>query len=181
MALCCVTCAMLKSVEVTGATQGDPAAVTLSFAQPQTARAATTFVPGAQASFVSAGMHVWLEASDDGKQWRRIADVEASPVPTTVAFPAQTAHHFRLLIEPASGAGSVATMAEPAPGADPGFFGGGSGGGAQPARIAEFRLWSDERIDQFERKAGNALAPDYYALSPDLPTLRASTPVRSSS
>ena len=84
-----------------------------------------------------------IEASDDGTNFRKIADIPPSSVPErTVAFDAVTARYFRVVfITPAS---------------------------AKPVgdhKITEMMLASGARVNEFEKRAGYANARDFYAIS----------------
>ena len=129
-----------------------------------------------------------LEASDDGGQWRPIADVPISEVPSTVTFPAVTASRFRVLLNPASG-GSIRDnlFVGLAPGVDAlsmmSAFGEGAGGSLASAMqggdflLAELALGSEPQVEQFELKAGYSVTGDYYALrSSDTPRHQATQP-----
>jgi hypothetical protein len=88
-----------------------------------------------------------IEASDDGTNFRKIADIPPSSVPErTVAFDAATARYFRLVFTtPAS---------------------------VKPAgnhRITELVLSTGARVNEFEKRAGYANARDFYAIhDPDV-------------
>jgi hypothetical protein len=84
-----------------------------------------------------------IEASDDGINFRKIADISASSLPErTTAFNAVTARYFRVIFTtPAS---------------------------AKPAvehKITELVLTSGARVNEFEKRAGYANARDYYAIA----------------
>ena len=156
-------------VEVKPGSAQMPGLLALEYAQPQTMRAASLFLPGVAMMFFGAAVKPRLEASDDGKDWRKIADIVATQVPTTVSFAPVTARHFRVLLAP-SGANPMAGMGAPAAGIDFGSFGAGMAQRGTPAlRVAELRLSSEARVDRFEAKAGFELEKDYYALSQDVP------------
>jgi hypothetical protein len=89
----------------------------------------------------------YLEASDDGVNFRKIADIPPSSVPQrTVAFNAVTARYFRLVFT---------TPASAKPLGD--------------HKITEMVLSSGARVNEFEKRAGYAIARDYYAISdPDV-------------
>lgn len=85
-----------------------------------------------------------LQVSDDGINFRTIAQVSGSVVPhNTVAFEKTTAKYWRLAFKPFKQ--DVDPMLA--------MFGMGAGG-PQNADIAEFNLFNTDRIDQFEDKAG---------------------------
>jgi hypothetical protein len=84
-----------------------------------------------------------LEASDDGVQFRKIADIPPSSAPQrTAAFSAVTARFFRLVL-------TAPPTAKP----------------DSVRGITELVLSSGARVNEFERQAGYATAPDYYELS----------------
>lgn len=159
-----------KPVDAAALLSGDPAtalkvapgeAVTLAWPAAQTMRSATMFLPGAKSMFTPATVKPRLEASDDGRQWRAVADLDVTEVPTTIAFRPVTARYFRLLLVPGGGAG--ANMSAPAPGAvAPDLFGRGSG--PPSVTVGAFAVSPAARIDRFEQKAGFAVARDYLAL-----------------
>ncbi len=97
-----------------------------------------------------------LEASDDGQNFRAVAEVPGGgAVANTVAFPAVTAKYFRVTFR---------TM-PPGPG-----FGVDIPGLRMPPpptsySIAELVLHSSARVNRFEEKAGFAALPDLYPLA----------------
>jgi hypothetical protein len=138
------------------------------YGKPQTLRSASLFLPGASAMFFGATVSPLLEASDDGAKWRKIADIVAAQVPTTVSFAPVTARYFRAVFAPKSG-GGMDLVAASAPGVDFGAFGAGMGAaGKAVLHVGELRLSTESRIDRFEAKAGYELELDYYALSEGL-------------
>jgi len=85
-----------------------------------------------------------LQVSDDGINFKTIAQVSGSVVPhNTVAFEPTTAKYWRLAFKPFKQ--EVDPMLA--------MFGMGAGG-PQNADVAEFNLFNTDRIDQFEDKAG---------------------------
>ncbi len=142
-------------------TANGPGILTLSFASPQTVRSATVLVPGFGIMFLGKLVDAALEATSDGKSWRKIASVPVVATPTTVSFPPVKARQFRLVLTPLPP--SMANMGAPADGTEvPPFFGGGNA--PSPWRVAQFILSNEARIDQAETKAGFNLTHDYYAL-----------------
>ena len=84
-----------------------------------------------------------LEASDDGENFQQIAEIPPSTiVERTVSFEAVTARYFRL---------AFSTPADAKPGHD--------------HKITELVLSSGVRVNEFEKRAGFATAPDYYAIA----------------
>ncbi|MGD0738939.1 MAG: glycosyl hydrolase, partial [Terracidiphilus sp.] len=84
----------------------------------------------------------YLEASDDGQSFRKIADIPfSSIVERTASFDAVTARYFRL-VYPAQPAG----VAE------------------HDHKITELVLSSGARVNEFEKRAGYANSRDFYAI-----------------
>lgn len=116
--------------------KGAPPILQAAYPSPQTIRTATLFVPGAAALFTGPNFLPRLEASDDGRTWRGVADIPLGAVPTTVAFAPVTARWFRLIFNPAKGGGF--SFAPQAPGVDMlGMVGGAAAnGGDGPWHVA---------------------------------------------
>jgi hypothetical protein len=164
-----------STVELTRGT-ADPSLVA-RYAVPTTVRSARLFAPGGAAMFVGASYLPKLEASDDGKAWRNVAELPLSTVPTTIGFVPVTARQFRVTFAPARNAAGA--FAPPVQGLDLASIGsafGGRGSGAGGLQVAEFRLFTEDRIDRVEAKSGFDLVPDYYALDTGLPALRSAPP-----
>jgi hypothetical protein len=157
------------TVSIPSGTRDKPATLVLHYDQPQTVRALTLFVPGSGPTAISPGMRPRFEASDDGQEWRHIDDLAASAVPTTVSFNPVTARFFRIVfLSGNAGAIPEAFSSMPA-GLDlsalMGIF--GRAPYTTGLRIAELRLSAEAKVNQFEAKAGFAIAPDYYELDAD--------------
>jgi hypothetical protein len=143
------------------------ASLLLTYDQPQTVSGATLLVPGGAFQFLGALVEPRLEASDDGKIWRTIAQLPVMPVPTTASFPAVTARYFRVAMPPRTL--SLASLGTSPEGVDGGSYGAlGAGSNSMPMSVAELKLFSDARIDRYEAKAGFELERDYYKLSTDV-------------
>jgi hypothetical protein len=136
----------------------------VDYDQPATIQAVTIYLPGGAAQFFGANVAPVLEAEDAAGQWRKITEVEAATVPTTVGFAPVTARRFRLVLHPVTPAG---------PGSDPG---GGAPGAVQPSfvlpppksiKVAQFQLSGAPRVNRGEAKAGFIVVDDYYALDSD--------------
>ncbi len=85
----------------------------------------------------------YLEASDDGKNFRKIADIPfSSLVQRTASFDAVTARYFRL-VYPAQPAGVV----------------------EHDHKITELVLWSGARVNEFEKRAGFANSRNFYEIA----------------
>jgi alpha-L-rhamnosidase len=128
------------------------------FEQPVRVEAMTVGLPGPRGFGAAPAPHAVLEASDDGRNYRVVAEVPAAAVPVrTVAFPPITARRFRLVL---TGDSAAAALPRLAPGVTlPPVL--------RPAHefvVSEFALWPGGRIHEGELKAGFAAAPDYYAL-----------------
>ncbi len=145
----------------------DPATLVASYEKPQTIRSVTVAMPGAKSMFAGPTVDVRLEASDDASSWRKVSDLPITGAPSTVSFPPVNARHFRLVLAPLQFSGS--NMGDPAPGVIvSGFLEMMASSAKAPIAVNQFRLNPDVMIDQFEAKAGFAIARDYDALgAPD--------------
>ncbi len=140
-----------------------PTTLVASYAKPQTIRSATIAIPGAKSMFAGPTLDIRLEASNDGTTWQPVASMPVTGAPSTVSFKPMTARHFRLVFMPLPFIGS--NMGDPAPGAMAGGFVEMIAASAKaPLEIKQFRLTSEITVDQFEAKAGFAIARDYDAL-----------------
>lgn len=146
--------------------EGADPVVALDYGAPQTMRSASLFLPGASAMFLGSITSAHLEASDDGKDWRKIADFVVHPVPTTVSFDAVTARHFRVVFGP--GTFGIGGMSAPEEGLDLSSLAAMGAAMQRPIRVGDFRLSGEARIDRYESKAAFELEPDYYALSKNI-------------
>jgi hypothetical protein len=148
------------AAEIAAPSSGKPAIITLDYPSPQTVRSATIYFPGAATLFDGAGIEPMLEASDDGASWRKVADLPLALVPASAGFAPVTAAHFRVVIQAKPTAPNPAFM--PVPGADAGPF--GAIGQAKGLRLAQLSLSGEQKVNQFEAKAGFSTVDDYYAL-----------------
>jgi len=133
---------LASAVTVRSSGEGGPPAVLVSYRMPQTMRSATLFVRNAGSIFAPSQYSAALEVRRAG-EWRPIADAKLGQVPTTIAFDPVSAREFRI------------SFRRNAPGARP----------LASVQLADLRLSPLAMVDQFETKAGFAVAPDYYALS----------------
>ena len=158
---------LASALEIKAPTNAAPGVVAFTYGASQTIRSARIFLPGASMMFFGATVNPTLEASDDGKNWRPVADIPAMMVPTSVSFAPVTARHFRFVFKPTN-KNPMAGMGAMAPGVDLSALGGmaRSGGGL---KIADLHLSGDASIDRFEAKAGFEMESDYYALSQGVP------------
>jgi hypothetical protein len=165
-----------SAVEIARGTAGSPAAIVLTYPAPQTIRSASVFNPGAAAMFLGATVSPRLEASDDGTTWRKIADMPATAVPTTVSFAPVTSRYFRVVFD--RGAFGLAGMSAPVAGADMSALSKMGAAAAGPAmiKVGDLHLSADARIDRFEAKAAFEVETDYYALSQGVPEAAGAAP-----
>lgn len=157
------------AIDMAPGTAKTPATLTLDYGTPQTVQSARFFLPGSSAMFVGANVNPHLEASDDGTNWRKVTNIEAAQVPTTVSFAPLTARYFRVVFTPKSSGMLDFMNGAAAPGVDLASMAGGMM--AMPKvvlHVGELRLSGAPRVDQVETKAGFEVALDYYALSKDV-------------
>jgi alpha-L-rhamnosidase len=158
-----VDASLSSLIELPRGTAEAPATVVYDYGKPVSVSSASVFLPGAKWMFGTANVAPRIEASDDGKTWRKVADVGVTAVPTTTGFNTATARWFRLVLAPAAFAGS--NLGNPAPGIEPPLFIQMlTGASSAPHKLAQFSLSGEERVDRFEAKAGFALELDYYKL-----------------
>lgn len=139
------------------------ASIAITYGTPQTVRLLSAYLPGAADIFGGPAVEGSLEASQDGKVWRQIAQYRPTVVPGTVGFAPVEARYFRLRLSALDNVPEVDTISAP------GYAGFNYTEylRSQPFRLAELQLLAEPRIDQFETKAGFSLSPDYHALSAD--------------
>jgi hypothetical protein len=152
------------TISIPTGTRDNPATLLLEFEQPQTVRSLTLFAPGSGPTALSPGLRPRLEASENGSDWHPIADIAMNSVPSTVSFAPVSAKFFRVVFAPGS-ASENPLASSVAVGLDLSeltkTFGRAPAGGL---KIADLRLSAEAKVNQFEAKAGYAIAPDYYAL-----------------
>ena len=139
------------SVETERGTPDRPGGVVLEYDTPQTVRAASLFLEGAIGMFAGPSLRPTLEAQAADGGWRRVADFAVTEVPTTVSFAPVSASRFRILVNP------IAAPGGPASGPPP----------QGAVKIGHLRLVAEPAVNDFEAKAGFAVAGDYYALDKD--------------
>src|SRR6202034_823971 len=119
--------------------------IQFDYGHPQMIQALTLACPDDMISVFdheSAAIPPRLEASDDGAQFRKIADLPfSSLVERTISFDAVTARYFRI-VYPAQPAGIPVT----------------------DHRITELVLASGARVNEFEKRAGYANARDFCSI-----------------
>jgi hypothetical protein len=145
-------------------TRDQPATLQLEYDRPQTVQSLTLFAPGLGPTALSPGMRPRLEAREDGGGWHVVADIALGNVPSTVSFATVTATALRIVFAPGIAADNPMASSV-AVGLDLSelskTFGRAPAGGL---KIADVKLSSEAKVNQFEAKAGFAIAPDYYAL-----------------
>jgi hypothetical protein len=141
---------------------GGPGVIQIEYTAPQTVRSAVVFVADLPENAIAGPLRPTLEASDDGRTWRKVTEIPLSPTPSTASFAPVTARHFRLVLT--RGRGLDRSSFAIAPGIDLGATAGFAHGVTASPRLAEFRLLGETQVNAFEQKAGFALADDYYAL-----------------
>lgn len=159
-----------SSVELPRPKDGSRPMLVYTYPRPQTIGAASLYLPGAAAMFMGAPFSPYLEASDDGRAWRKLGELPLEKAATTISFAPVTARHFRLVLGPPPK--PPYAMSAPAPGLSMGgdlFEGLARRMAAKPIRIGDFRLFAEPKVDRFETKAGFSVEPDYYALSKGVP------------
>ena len=126
------------------------------FDSPVQVAAMTVGLPGRRGFGAAPPPHAVLEASNDGSNYRVVAEMSAAAVPVrTVTFPSITARRFRLVL---TGDSAAAALPRLAPGVTlPPVL-----RSASEFVVAEFALWPRGRIHEAELKAGFGAAQDYY-------------------
>lgn len=162
--------AVATGVPIPASESGIPGAIVYRYARPQTIRSATVFITDlAAGSALSAPIAPTLEASDDGRTWRKIVKIEQKDIPATVSFAPVTARWFRLTMT--RGKGPDYSNLQFAAGADltaaANLASAGGPDGPKAPTVAEFRLGTAARINAFEQKAGFIIPDDYSVLDHD--------------
>ena len=157
---------LTKGIDLARSDKGANPVLVLDYGRAVTARTISFYAPGAALMFAGALYSPRLDASDNGTDWRKVADIETAQTTATFAFAPTTARWFRLEFVPRKGLGL--NMGTPAPGLamDMSFVENFSKAMAsKPLTIGDLRLSGEARVDRFETKAGFAVAQDYYALT----------------
>lgn len=149
-----------KSVTLPKDKSGDESSVVLTYPKAQTVRALTLFSSANTDMFNGAIATFALEAQTDQDAWSAVTRFSPSLVPTTVSFPPVTASRFRLRAIPRDNLSPLDSISAP------GYAGVNYAQflRARPIQISELRLQGGSRVNQFELKAGFAVAPAYDAL-----------------
>ncbi len=134
------------ALDLPASTAGNEAWIEFDYGHPQPIQAVTLASLNDAISVFdheSPALPPYLEASDDGQTFRKIADIPfSSLVQRTVSFDAVTARYFRL-VYPAQPAGVV----------------------EHDHKITELVLWSGARVNEFEKRAGFANARNFYEIA----------------
>lgn len=127
-------------------TENAPGTLEMAFTEPHALRSVYIFIPNQAQMYNDAALLPRLEVQV-GEGWQRVADLPLTTVPTTVGFAPVTGKLFRVVFAP----NLRADRQSLAPRRHPKFV-----------QVAELRLSSDQRVDQFEAKSGLAVAKSYY-------------------
>jgi hypothetical protein len=109
-----------------------------------------------------------LDASDDGKSWRRVAEVPAAKLSLrTVSFAPTEAPFFRVTLSPATPVPLAGIFTNYAPGAATSSLLARLAPPPVPLRyhVHELVLHPRATVNEAEAKANFAIAPDYYSLA----------------
>jgi hypothetical protein len=137
--------------------------IQFEYSSPRTIRSVTyvTQDPGElEASITGVGApEKTLEASDDGRNFRKVATLPGGEAPEhTVSFAPAKARYFRVTFKP--------TPRPPVPGwaegSDPASFGVDPSRSPKTYKVAEMVLHSDARVNRFEEKAAFVPEGDLY-------------------
>lgn len=151
-------------ISVPRGTDEAPTAIVFTYAQPRTIRSARLFIEGAKTMFTGATVAPVLEASDDGKAWRKVADLPLAEIPATASFAPATARQFRVVLRQLHGKPMLNSLGSPAPGLAMSFDIESMMGAAKTWRLRHLSLSDESRVDSAEVKAGFATTLDYFAL-----------------
>ena len=130
---------------------GGYAWIAYSFEQPRMIRAITVGGCPVRSEWraMSPGYRNWLEASDDGVQWRKVCDIPDASLPVlTMTIPATRARHFRLMVKNPEADRSLERFGVPV--VEP-----------EGTMIPEFVLHGVVKVNHAEDKAGFAAPHDF--------------------
>ncbi len=141
---------------------GAPGAVRFDYARAQTICSASVFVSNISQFSVLGAIAARLEASDDGRAWRAIADIRLTTSPTTVSFAPVAARNFRLVfVAPPP---MDTSFFAPAAGVDMAALLASFGQSAPVQQLVQFQLFPEARVNAAEAKAGFSIAENYFTL-----------------
>lgn len=150
-----------SAVEIDRGTAQDPGSIVFDYGRPVTLRAASLFIPHARPPFGDAEYLPAFEV-ETTQGWQRLGRFPLSEAESTIAFVATTARRFRMVLAANDGPKSP-SLGDGAPGAE--TFDIFARPKSDTIAISDLRLSAEPRVDQFELKAGFAVANDYDALS----------------
>lgn len=138
-----------------------PTIISIDYGKPETIRSLSLHIVGGAEKFGAPFFLPRLEASADGVSWQKVADLAITPVPTTIGFAAVKAAHFRVVMAPNTAGGITGFI--PAPGYDIALF--ASLLTPKPTiKVTRLTLSGEDRVNQFEAKAGYATVLSYAPL-----------------
>jgi hypothetical protein len=137
------------ALRLPSAAPGKKAWIQFEYATPQTIQAVTLATLDDMINIFGIGENSvprpLVEASNDGQSFRHVIDIPPSSVPQrTASFPVVKARFFRISFPTPSSSGNRQAPSDHI--------------------ITELVFHSGARVNQFEKKAGFATAPDYYAI-----------------
>ena len=122
------------------------------------------------------GFAARIEAGDDGVTWRAVTDVPPAAqvrrfalLQQTIAFAPVTARFFRLVVRPAPPIPASLRIVETAPGAIGPAAPQAPPESARVYRLYELAFHAAATVNEFEEKAGFAIARDNYAIAGQAP------------
>ena len=128
------------------------------------------------------GLAARIEAGDDGVTWRAVAEMPPAAqvrrfalLQQTIAFAPATARFFRLVVRPAPPIPNSLRIVETAPGAILAIPPPAPPESARFYRLHEMAFHAGATVNEFEKKAGFAIARDNYAIAAHDPALPNST------
>lgn len=155
--------ALTNSVKVKFGTTAAPGCLVYDYRRPATIASLLLGLPIGSDFFRSPLATPVLEASDDGKSFRKVADVPSGVIAQhTISFAPVSARYFRVCFAPPPPPFTDLLDAT-APGANMlGLF--NAGKRAASIEVNELQLFATPRVHHAEEKAGFAHASNYYAI-----------------
>jgi hypothetical protein len=153
---------MAGPVNLPAGSDAAPTVISITYPTPQTVRSLSIFFPGAASMFTKASLAPELQAQDATGEWRTVAEVELTGVPSTVGFTPVTGANFRIVLKKKTLPSDTAFI--PAPGVDVPPFMAAMFGPATTYSLGHLALSADPAVNQVEAKAGFATEDDYYSL-----------------
>ena len=156
---------LMKSTKLPISALGESSWIQYEFDSPQTMRSLTFVIPqldwiGSMKANVGKPEKP-LEASDDGKSFRLVANLSEGNAPEyTISFPPVTAKYFRIVFKRTPN-----TPPSWLQGADPATFDSSTAPPPTNYEIAELALNPGARVNRFEEKAAFTSPPDLYGFA----------------